>query len=915
MNDLEPADAVRASSSFTADWSPMVGRICYLHVGTGKTGSSAIQYALTRAQHALRARGYLYPDAAANFRHVMAGWPTAGNAAGIERLLREERIDEAIALIRPYAKNTQHLILSCEGFANRSASSLEKFAGAVRGLGYATKCLVFFRPQHEMVVSSYLQEVKVDKVAKGTTLEEYVARQLKSQWITRRWNWEERAEKLEQAFGDITVKWYPAVRRTGPAGVVEVALDWLGVHGLDGDERSASSDFIMNPTPGREAVLVLQAVNAGGFGGKKFADELLSKAQELGILGSKIELDRSILETIDASMRETNARMIARYCPELSPRDELQLPPALDQQREVDRRVLNDLVGIASELLSRRVGGAERDRASASLANLFKTIPQLAQPPAAQPRSISMVDGGSHQLAEDAISEEAMAPNVVASTRGGQPELAGRNDKATSPRLSTAVTQAAAGCLLHIGMLKTGTSSIQESLAGFADDRFVWYPDHAGRKNHTAAVCEMLGITSPVQRQRNGRDASTRLEGGPDRDTQRTLDNTLEHLGQRKLIISGEAIPFLSHAEIRELAEFLAQRQLGPVKAVAYIRPPASYITSVSRATKGGGLTNLRVERLSVRYRERFEKFDEIFGRENILLWKFDPQTFPSGDVVQDFCSKLGIDFPTDRIVRVNESLSREAVALLYTYHRFGAELGSRTMIGGQRFQLIERLGNVGNTKFRFSPDLLRPFLQSNRADIEWMEERLGASLHEELGEHQPGDVREEDDLLRPDPKVASLLRERLGDAAPAGVKGETPEEIAILVHALRETGRPARGLLRRRMGGRRPVQPRGQASAPEAAQQPQRENNGKIEISDIVAHIERADPGLLNEISPDAAHRFVHSMFDCIAGKLAEADDGLVNVAHLGRFRVIRGGRSEATGKDLSRISFRPAGRTRGST
>jgi hypothetical protein len=67
------------------------------------------------------------------------------------------------------------------------------------------------------------------------------------------------------------------------------------------------------------------------------------------------------------------------------------------------------------------------------------------------------------------------------------------------------------------------------------------------------------------------------------------------------------------------------------------------------------------------------------------------------------------------------------------------------------------------------------------------MEARLGQTLHEDLGGHRPGDVRDESDLLRPDPNVTGKLLALLGDTA--GIKGETREEVAWLVHALRESG------------------------------------------------------------------------------------------------------------------------------
>jgi hypothetical protein len=67
------------------------------------------------------------------------------------------------------------------------------------------------------------------------------------------------------------------------------------------------------------------------------------------------------------------------------------------------------------------------------------------------------------------------------------------------------------------------------------------------------------------------------------------------------------------------------------------------------------------------------------------------------------------------------------------------------------------------------------------------MENRLGTSLHEELGEHQLSDVRDEVDLIRPDPTLVGRLLAILRDASPLGIEGKTPDEVFLLAHALRE--------------------------------------------------------------------------------------------------------------------------------
>jgi hypothetical protein len=335
----------------------MSDRTCYLHVGTGKTGSSAIQYALTKAHDALLRQGYLYPDAANNFRKVLAGGVTAGNALSIAKLLRKEAVERAIELVKPYAEFQHHLVLSCEGFSNYRAPVLAQFGSQLRSLGYETRALVFFRPQAEVVVSSYLQQVKTNKVRATLSLGDYVAQEFTPEKLDR-WNWAARARKLEGAFGkgNVTVKWYPSARRVGLDGVAKAAFAWLGLPTLYEDARISAGPIVVNPTPGLEAFLVLRAVNSSGFGGKSFAGKFLSRAQLGGLLGSRIALNNLLLQKVHAATRKYNVELIECYCPELSASAELELPGTVESEPAVNRKILHELVTIASDVLMRKTG-------------------------------------------------------------------------------------------------------------------------------------------------------------------------------------------------------------------------------------------------------------------------------------------------------------------------------------------------------------------------------------------------------------------------------------------------------------------------------------------------------------------------------------------------------------------------------
>lgn len=334
----------------------MNDRVCYLHVGTGKTGSSAIQFALARAHDLLKAHGYLYPDAADNFCQALAGMPTAGNARDIIMALRAGSIENAMRQIEPYAADQRHLVLSSEGFANRRAEMWALFASRLRELGYRPKCLVFFRPHSELAVSSYLQLVKSQRTS--SSLSEHVSRSLQRSWLAM-------AEKLEHAVGksNLTVKWYPAVRRQGSDAVVRATFDWLDAGSLYDWAKLSQAEAIINPTPGREALQILRVVNASGLGGRQaFADEFLSIAKDQDLLGSKVTLDPSDLNRIHAATFEDNQLLLRRYCPDLSPEREVALPVADASEQPLDLKILRKLKNIARDLLWRKTLNPVRRR-------------------------------------------------------------------------------------------------------------------------------------------------------------------------------------------------------------------------------------------------------------------------------------------------------------------------------------------------------------------------------------------------------------------------------------------------------------------------------------------------------------------------------------------------------------------------
>jgi hypothetical protein len=332
-------------------------------------------------------------------------------------------------------------------------------------------------------------------------------------------------------------------------------------------------------------------------------------------------------------------------------------------------------------------------------------------------------------------------------------------------------------------MHKSGSTSIQRTLDGHEDSNFV-YAGLGSHANHSLAIYSTFAAQPERHHLHQSVGRDTNAIGEYNNAVKAALATTITRAGRRGVIISGEDIGLLPSSDLTSLADYFRAR-FESVEIVAYVRPPASLMASSFQELVKWGLRDFNPRRHYRSYRESFLKFDNAFGRENVHLWKFDPKNFPDGCVVRDFCHRLGLVVPPKKIVRLNESLSRQAVGLLYTYFRF-AEADVRHMMPSPKAMQFGQL--IGGHKFRFSPEITEPILQAARLDLEWIETRLGDSLRDNIdGVHDQG-VREEADLLRHDDETIGKLLRALGRSPVDSARVRTPQEIARLVQEWHQT-------------------------------------------------------------------------------------------------------------------------------
>lgn len=195
----------------------------YLHIGCGKTGSSALQLWLNHNTESLQKAGIFYPLFGQKKLEDYA--ITSGNGGlAVQAIQRKSAKDFFTHLISQSGKND--ILLSSETFQLLTGEELKELSEILRLLELEPVVIAYVRDLYDIVHSSYLQLVKRDLYTK--TFDEYVLSLKKIQQFEVLQDW-------EQFFEEIHVIHYDSVQN-------KLDQSFLEVLGID----SFSKKGIMN---------------------------------------------------------------------------------------------------------------------------------------------------------------------------------------------------------------------------------------------------------------------------------------------------------------------------------------------------------------------------------------------------------------------------------------------------------------------------------------------------------------------------------------------------------------------------------------------------------------------------------------------------------------------------------------------
>jgi hypothetical protein len=312
-----------------------------------------------------------------------------------------------------------------------------------------------------------------------------------------------------------------------------------------------------------------------------------------------------------------------------------------------------------------------------------------------------------------------------------------------------------AQCWLHIGVEKTGTTSIQGFLAANrttlrAEGRL--YPITPGRVSHLGLVAFALD-DDRIDGARKSRGLTTPSKIAAFRDDfVSSLAAEIAAGDASEIIFSNEVISsrVRNPGEISRLKALCAGIARN-TKIVVYLRNQVDFLVSrYTTVIQAGGREEFRARSTRLAdYTILLNRWAAVFGRENLIVRRFEPSDFVDGDLLTDFAATIGLE--STKLVsvpRYNESLDVESLAFLRAINR---HLPRRTSerLGSLRSAAVTILQRRrGGTKFVISPTLASQiearFRPSNdRVSAEYFDSRhhplfSPASLVSRTGEQPP---------------------------------------------------------------------------------------------------------------------------------------------------------------------------------
>lgn len=277
---------------------------------------------------------------------------------------------------------------------------------------------------------------------------------------------------------------------------------------------------------------------------------------------------------------------------------------------------------------------------------------------------------------------------------------------------------------LHIGLPKTGTTTIQETLKQYSDVLLklnYLYPDSLP-SNHSVPAIQFF--------HENASKYTADLNFLRNWDKNEFAKELLEKKDIENLIISGEAIITFNKKEIQKLKDFFYDLGFAPeYKIIIFIRNPIDFITSLtqSRVKLLRSISKVKKGLL----KKQILLFQKMFGKCEFEVIKFEDAYSSKFGLVGYFLNQINIPpqiLTLDNIHRQNISISYQSYEIL-DYIRFFVPYckDNNIDIGFDRKEIFP-LTQISGVKFHLSKFEIEKINKLTLKENKWVKKHFNIS-------------------------------------------------------------------------------------------------------------------------------------------------------------------------------------------
>lgn len=294
-------------------------------------------------------------------------------------------------------------------------------------------------------------------------------------------------------------------------------------------------------------------------------------------------------------------------------------------------------------------------------------------------------------------------------------------------------------CYLHIGMPKTGTTSVQNFLytnRELLKKQDFLYPisakydhkyDHA---HHYFAFCLNTYFKT------NDKEALDK--------NLKQLQDEIESSNTTHTIIFSEILPDTCNTaqKVAYLQSVLRQIGFTNIIVVAYLRNTADMYVSMFSQRLKGFLTDSKVKRellpqiltppkdnknpeIYYNYKQVLQNFAQVFGKESMIVRLFDKNEFEQGDLLKDFLSAVGLAWDNDFVIpkNQNETLDLLGIEIARNLYKHDFPLIQNDVIASKIYAYTTKSLTSKDPNLKFMPkkDMYEAYLEFYADSNEWV--------------------------------------------------------------------------------------------------------------------------------------------------------------------------------------------------